>query len=83
MLALARAAAERGEHSVAVITAQVAAEFAIERALIALIEAAFGSEYVEELVALLPDRTLMNPRGRRLWKAITHDQLSQAAAWKE
>jgi hypothetical protein len=72
---------ERPEN--AVITAQIAVEVCVQRCFELLLRLEVDrDEAWMALVACVPDASLMDKRTRRLWQALTGDQISSASIWK-
>jgi len=82
LLGTAESQAEEHQHPIAIVTAQMALEVRVEEAFTTLFSLRDGLP-VAELVALLPDRTMMQTSVKRLWEALTGDRISKASAWSE
>lgn len=82
LLGTAESQAEEHQHPIAIMTAQMALEVRVEEAFTTLFGLRDGLP-VSELLALLPDRTMMQTSVRRLWEALTGDRISKAPTWRE
>lgn len=81
LLTLARKLIDDGEFGIAVVVAHVACEVATERTLTDAF-AARGVSYLEDSVTeLLSGYSLANDRIRKLYRALTGDQIEQAPFW--
>lgn len=81
LLGTAEAQADEAQHPIAIVTAQIAFEVRVESAFTELLPL-HANLPVETIIALLPDRTFMQPAVRDLWLALTGDRISKAPAWK-
>ena len=67
----------RDHPDLAVITAQVAVEFFVERAFDALCRSHVSEDLAAAIVGCIPDRSLMSSETRALWEALIDQRLSK------
>jgi HEPN domain-containing protein len=84
LLATARRLADDGEFAIAVVTAHMAFEVAVEQVLVRLLRARGIDQTLEEaLLSNVGDRTFQTRATRDLWAALTNgDRISEAGSWK-
>jgi len=83
LLSLARRLIDEDEHAIAIIVVHMACEIATERTLSEAF-AAKGVPYLEDPVTdLFSGNNLGNERIRKLYTALTGDQVEQAAFWQK
>jgi hypothetical protein len=81
LLALSQTLINQGEYSISIVVSHIACEVAVDR----VFEAAFKSreiEYLEEAIErLLPGNNLSNPNIRRMYTALTGDEIQAQPFW--
>ena len=83
LLDAAREMIDRGRHEVSVVTAQMACEICAERVLRIYFRAR-NVAYLEDAIEdLLPSYNLANDKVRRMYVALTGDQIHQQYFWSE
>lgn len=83
LLATCKGLIEDGQHAISVVVAHMACEVATERSLSAAF-AAKGLQYLEDPVLdFLNGYNLGNDRNRKLYTALTNDNIEQQPFWPE
>jgi hypothetical protein len=83
LLAVAKNLLDQGLFNVAVVTGHMACEVATERALSAGFATKNIPELEEPVEALLNGYNMANEKIRKLYTALTQDQIGQTAFWSE
>jgi len=83
LLTAARDLIDKGEFSIAVVVAHMACEISVERALSRAFKAK-GIDYLQQPIKELGfSYNLANDRVRKLYNAVTGDEIQKQSFWKE
>jgi hypothetical protein len=81
LLGVAQELIKNGEYSISIVVAHIACEVAVDRVFAAAFKAK-GIEYLEEAVEdLLPGNNLSNNKIRKLYTALTGDEIEKQPFW--
>ena len=83
LLSLARRLIDEGEFGVAVVVAHMACEIATERALSEAFAAKGIPDLEDTVTDLFSGNSLANPRIRKLYTALTGDEIANAPFWQK